>query len=269
MGIRFRKSVKLGSGTRLNLSKSGVGFSFGAKGMRISKKADGGTRSTLSVPGTGISYVSETNGTSQSTSDAGTGHTGKERNPKGTGKTIIASLVLMMMVGGCISSQQDKPIEGTSSSSIVETIVEDESSSSVEESSSSEVMEDSSSKSEVSKPFEQPAAPAMTSQPEEQSTPTIEPPPKQQEPEPETEVSSQLPEQPKQPSENTPQQPAPSGNGTATNNNTQPAATGQVYITATGSKYHKKPNCGSTKNATAIDLNKAIAQGYEPCKKCY
>ena len=268
MGIRFRKSVKLGSGTRLNLSKSGVGFSFGAKGMRISKKADGGTRSTLSVPGTGISYVSETNGTSQSTGDSGTGHTGRERNPKGTGKAVIASFLVMMMVGGCISSQQDKPIEGTSSSSIVETIVEDESSSSEEESSSSEVMEDSSSELEVSKPFEQPATPAMTSQPEE-SIPTIEPPPKQQEPEPETEVSSQPTEQPKQPSENTPQQPASSGNGTATNNNTQPAATGQVYITATGSKYHRKPNCGSTKNATAIDLDKAIAQGYEPCKKCY
>ena len=37
MGLRFRKSIKLGGGFRLNLSKSGVGYSWGTKGFRISK----------------------------------------------------------------------------------------------------------------------------------------------------------------------------------------------------------------------------------------
>lgn len=31
MGLRFRKSIKLGGGFRLNLSKSGVGYSWGKK----------------------------------------------------------------------------------------------------------------------------------------------------------------------------------------------------------------------------------------------
>ena len=44
----------------MNLSKSGVGFSVGGKGARITKTAKGTTRSTVSIPGTGISYVSET-----------------------------------------------------------------------------------------------------------------------------------------------------------------------------------------------------------------
>lgn len=59
MGLRFRKSIKVGKNTRINLSKSGVGFSVGTKDARVTKKAGGGTRTTLSVPGTGISYVKD------------------------------------------------------------------------------------------------------------------------------------------------------------------------------------------------------------------
>ncbi len=60
MGLRYRKSINLGGGFRINLSKSGVGYSWGVKGARITKTARGTTRSTISIPGTGISYVEET-----------------------------------------------------------------------------------------------------------------------------------------------------------------------------------------------------------------
>ena len=59
MGFRFRKSFGAGP-FRVNLSKSGVGWSVGGKGARYTKKVNSGTRTTLSVPGTGLSYVSET-----------------------------------------------------------------------------------------------------------------------------------------------------------------------------------------------------------------
>ena len=71
MGFRFRKSINLGGGFKINLSKSGIGYSFGTKGYRVTKKASGGTRSTLSVPGTGISYVHETNGKSRNHANVG------------------------------------------------------------------------------------------------------------------------------------------------------------------------------------------------------
>lgn len=58
MGLRVRKSINIGP-LRLNLSKSGVGFSLGYKGIRFTKLADGRTRKTFSLPGTGLSYVSE------------------------------------------------------------------------------------------------------------------------------------------------------------------------------------------------------------------
>lgn len=59
MGFRYRKSINLGGGFRINLSKSGVGYSWGTKGYRITKTASGKTRRTYSIPGTGLSYVDE------------------------------------------------------------------------------------------------------------------------------------------------------------------------------------------------------------------
>lgn len=58
MGFRFRKSIRLGKHTRLNLSKSGVGVSTGVKGFRISAGPKG-VRTTASIPGTGISYTEQ------------------------------------------------------------------------------------------------------------------------------------------------------------------------------------------------------------------
>lgn len=61
MGFRFRKSIKLGGGFRINLSKSGIGYSWGVPGYRITKTATGRTRNTYSIPGTGLSYIQESN----------------------------------------------------------------------------------------------------------------------------------------------------------------------------------------------------------------
>jgi len=62
MGFRFRKSINLPGGFRINLSKSGVGFSWGVKGARITRTAKGKTQATLSIPGTGISYTHSLDG---------------------------------------------------------------------------------------------------------------------------------------------------------------------------------------------------------------
>lgn len=59
MGFRFRKSINLGGGFKINLSKSGVGYSFGGKGFRVAKTAKGKVRTTASIYGTGLSYSKE------------------------------------------------------------------------------------------------------------------------------------------------------------------------------------------------------------------
>ena len=58
MGFRFRKSISLGKGVRLNISKRGLGVSAGVKGARVGI-GPRGVRKTYSIPGTGISHVEE------------------------------------------------------------------------------------------------------------------------------------------------------------------------------------------------------------------
>jgi len=60
MGFRLYKSVKLGKGVRLNLSKTGVGISAGVRGARYSVHSSGRTVRTLGVPGTGVYYRKDT-----------------------------------------------------------------------------------------------------------------------------------------------------------------------------------------------------------------
>lgn len=58
MGLRINKVIKIGP-FNINISKSGIGFSFGVKGVRVAKTAKGKTRVTASIPKSGISWVEE------------------------------------------------------------------------------------------------------------------------------------------------------------------------------------------------------------------
>lgn len=69
MGWRLRKSINLGFGFRINLSKSGIGYSWGFPGYRTTKLANGGTRQTYSIPGTGVSYVEQQGGRKNNNSE--------------------------------------------------------------------------------------------------------------------------------------------------------------------------------------------------------
>jgi hypothetical protein len=55
MGFRFRRSIRLLPGVRLNFSKGGVSASVGKRGatVNVGKR---GVRATVGLPGTGLSY---------------------------------------------------------------------------------------------------------------------------------------------------------------------------------------------------------------------
>lgn len=76
MGWSFRKSIRVGKHFRINLSKSGVGFSTGVKGFRVGVGPKGVTR-TVSIPGTGI-YNRKT--TSLHKASVGSGSSGGENS---------------------------------------------------------------------------------------------------------------------------------------------------------------------------------------------
>jgi hypothetical protein len=53
MAWSFRRSLKFGP-SKINLSKSGVGFSFGVPGFRVGQDAKGRSYRQVSIPGTGV-----------------------------------------------------------------------------------------------------------------------------------------------------------------------------------------------------------------------
>ena len=59
MGWRFRRSVKILPGVRLNVSKRGAGVSVGPRGAKLSVNTRGQVRRTVGIPGTGLSYTTQ------------------------------------------------------------------------------------------------------------------------------------------------------------------------------------------------------------------
>ena len=60
MGFRFRKSIKIAPGVKMNLTKRGVGTTIGTRGAHLSVHSSGKKTTSVGVPGSGFSYVSST-----------------------------------------------------------------------------------------------------------------------------------------------------------------------------------------------------------------
>jgi hypothetical protein len=56
MGFRFRRSIKILPGVRLNFGKRGISTSIGIRGAHITVGKTG-TRTTVGLPGSGLSYT--------------------------------------------------------------------------------------------------------------------------------------------------------------------------------------------------------------------
>jgi hypothetical protein len=56
MGFRFRRSIKILPGIRLNIGKRGVSTSVGVRGAHVTL-GKSGTRTTVGIPGSGLSYT--------------------------------------------------------------------------------------------------------------------------------------------------------------------------------------------------------------------
>ena len=70
MGFRFRRSIRLFPGVRINLSGSGPSLSVGRRGMSLNVGRRG-ARVTTGIPGTGISYSESLGGSSTEAREAG------------------------------------------------------------------------------------------------------------------------------------------------------------------------------------------------------
>lgn len=78
MGWRFRRSMGFGP-FRLNMSKSGIGYSWGIPGIRVSTSPNGRRYLWLSLPGTGFAWSKEIGRAQVQTQSSP-----MQRQPKGT-----------------------------------------------------------------------------------------------------------------------------------------------------------------------------------------
>lgn len=92
MGFRFRRSVKIIPGVRLNFSKSGISTSIGGSGgtINFSKR---GTRHTVGIPGSGLSFSSFAPKGSPSSSEYGSGDA-KDDTAGGCGCLVLIGLLI-------------------------------------------------------------------------------------------------------------------------------------------------------------------------------
>lgn len=249
MGFRFHKSFRAGP-ARLNISKSGIGYSAGVKGFRVTKQADGKTRKTVSLPGTGISYVT-TSGKKkgQSVQDASRsrgGIEGKEhtsmglfhreipvissgdngRSPSGgTGNGgkkggiklyhIIIGLLVLAVIGyaaGGSNHQEDS--RGVPTADAVAEVTQAE-------------------------------------------TPT--------EAEPPTEAETEAPTEP------VTEVPAVTAPIHGTDRTVSLPEGTLVWLSATGEKFHKVNDCGNMNpdKARQVTVEEAVAEGHDACENCY
>lgn len=85
MALRFRKSIKVAPGVRLNISKKSIGVSAGVKGYRKSINSSGRVTTSVGVPGTGVSYVTTKNVKKSGNPSASAHSTAAPSSSSGTG----------------------------------------------------------------------------------------------------------------------------------------------------------------------------------------
>ena len=127
MGLRFRKSIKIAPGVKINLNKKSTSVTFSGKGVHYTASSTGKKTASVGIPGTGISY---TKTTGQSSKQKKTSEGGSQPMPtapqsnfqdpdhkKWYQKTgwIIALLILFFPVGLFLMwkyTNWKKPVKG-------------------------------------------------------------------------------------------------------------------------------------------------------------
>lgn len=104
MGWRFRRSVKLFPGVRLNFSKSGISTSLGRPGASINLGPKG-ARYTAGLPGTGINFSALS---SRSASGAEYGNPTAQSSGSGCLGLLAAVVGLFLLVSFCSKPEPSK-----------------------------------------------------------------------------------------------------------------------------------------------------------------
>lgn len=116
MGIRFRKSLRVMPGVKVNVSRSGLSTSIGGPGASINLGSRG-ARANVGLPGTGLSYNTPLG--SGSGANAGSSAQGCLGANGCAGLAVL--VVLLLLIGMCSAKPRDDGNSVASASGPVET----------------------------------------------------------------------------------------------------------------------------------------------------
>lgn len=92
MATRFRKSVSIAPGMKVNINKGSISASVGTKGAHYTVSSNGSTTKTVGIPGSGLSYV-DRSGPSKEAPAAGKTFADRDKEVQEEQKTIDEQLI--------------------------------------------------------------------------------------------------------------------------------------------------------------------------------
>jgi hypothetical protein len=98
--LRFRKSIKIAPGLRLNVNKKSVGLSAGVRGARYSVNSSGRRTRSVGIPGTGLSYRSQNGGVPRRTRGTADAVVGSGVSPSRLTASLVGWVTLLVFVLG-------------------------------------------------------------------------------------------------------------------------------------------------------------------------
>ena len=69
MGLRFRKSIKIAPGVKLNINKKSCSVTVGKRGAHYTINSKGKHTASVGIPGTGLSYTHTSSGSKKNLSN--------------------------------------------------------------------------------------------------------------------------------------------------------------------------------------------------------
>ncbi|MCI9227091.1 MAG: DUF4236 domain-containing protein [Dorea sp.] len=241
MGLKFRKSIKVAPGVKLNLNTKSSSVTLGTKGAHCTVNTTGKKTTSVGIPGTGISYVSTTGGgkkqetKSNKKTASKTSPTTKAKPSKGSSKKSGEKIAK-----GSTKTQPKKKGGCLATCLLIFTIL----------CLIFAIIPSGDKKEEAKESNQQKITEEQTAENATLQSDSIET----------TESSID------DTSEDVPEINAESDPAAIT----QPKNTSEmVWLPESGTKYHRNSSCSNMDNPRQATLDEAVNTGYEPCKKCY
>lgn len=305
MGLRFRKSIKIAPGVKVNLNKKSTSVTFGGKGVHHTVSSTGRKTTSVGIPGTGLYYTETTSGKKKQRAPVKPAHADATAMQKSTSKhsssyakpkkkhrvlkTILVLFVVLIAIGMLMPDADiesikletiNVPVDVNSNTPLTVTLnPEGASASGIELISSDKQILTASMESDQVVISSHDVGTAYLYAVAENGVKSNKVQIKVINELAERKKAQERKERQRQAAIEKQKREAAAAQKTAAaaakQRQTQAKSPSQeykenyVYISRTGSKYHSNSSCSNMNDPGYVPLSKAQQMGLEPCKKCY